>query len=141
MLDTTNIPEEIISEIKSYIDEALLKRGLPTVEITQDKNPSYPLLILKSESFNTYPVIMKSFMIKNFGGSLKLSTEKYILEDEEGIDIILEREFIRIWIPVSVSYEHFDLGGNGASLFDYTANLYYDSKNNKYLLRKQHISN
>jgi len=121
MSDTIQIPEEIQNEIAETINNALIRRGFPTITIKHNENDRYPGLDIISEEFNTTPVIMKSIQVDNFGGSIKEETIEVIRKGE-----IVEVDIISVWIPVHVSYTHFDGGTNGTSLFSYTCRLWND---------------
>ena len=113
------LSNKIKESISETINKALAQRGFPSVSISQKENAKYPRLDIISEKFNTTPVIMKSIQIDNFGGSISETTKDYI----RGDDITKTVETIsclKIWIPVHVSYSHFDGGTNGTSLFDYS---------------------
>ena len=121
MSDTIQIPEEIQNEIAETINNALIRRGFPTIRIKHNENDRYPALDIISEEFNTTPVIMKSIQVDNFGGSIKEQTIEVIRDGQ-----IVEVDIISVWIPVHVSYTHFDGGTNGTSLFTYTCRLWTD---------------
>jgi len=122
---TNNLPKDIIKEIETSINNELIKRGYPTVVATQDTTETrYPKIDIVSEKFNTTPVIFKEIQVDNFGGSITERVEKIVNQDKEGIDFIREVDTIGIWIPVHVSYSHFDGGSNGTSLFTYTGTVF-----------------
>ena len=132
MSNKIQIPENIQSEIADTINIELLKRGFPSISIKHNENDRYPALTIISEEFNTTPVIMKSIQVDNFGGSIREENIKLIRDNE-----IIEEEVISIWIPVHVSYTHFDGGSNGTSLFSYTCSLWTDELNRIRISKEQ----
>lgn len=114
----TNIKEIKITQlaldtIKETIKIELLKRGfLAPIEVSVEQG-NYPAIKVKSESFQTTPVIFKNVWISNFGGSVKNETITRRKHNDEQY----EAQIARFWIDVHVGYEHFDLGSNGCKLF------------------------
>lgn len=128
-LDPKAIPEEIVLEMQATINDGLAKRGFPSIELefTEGRKGNNPHFCFESEKFNTFPVIMKSIVIDNFGGSISKQTLKVIRQDEDKNDYIAEVDVLRVWIPVHASYEHFDRGSNGTEVFSYTAEIFVGS--------------
>ena len=104
---------ESLKQIKDKIQIELLKRGfMATIKLELDsKNNNIRVL---SESFQTTPVIFKSIVIDNFGGS--------ITEKKENLNNSFE-----VWVPIHISYEHFDMGSNGCSLFSFSCTVVGDN--------------
>lgn len=130
------ISKNHIAKIKSAIQTELLKRGFLT-PINIVLNEKHKLLEIHSESFQTVPVIFKSIKINNFGGSIIVrdvmvndTLPKYVSLDNE-IEVETEQE-LQIWIPVHVSYKHFDGGQNGCSLFNFTCKIKAKDKDRIY---------
>jgi hypothetical protein len=106
------VTEITLGLIKEVIGTELLKRGFHT-PITVKYNERHNHVSITSESFQTTPVLFKSITIDNFGGSIKESFKNEI-------------PVLEIWIPVHVSYTHFDLGSNGCSLFSFSCIVHND---------------
>lgn len=106
------VTEITIGLLKEKIEIELLKRGFHA-QITLEYSERHKNISLISENFQTTPVIFKSITIDNFGGSVK----------EE---IINEIPVLNIWIPVHISYKHFDMGSNGCSLFSFSCLVHND---------------
>jgi len=125
------ISENHMDKIKSAIQTELLKRGFLT-PINIVFNEKRKLLEIHSESFQTVPVIFKSIKIDNFGGSIIIDNTlpKYVSSNNE-IEVETEQE-LQIWIPIHVSYKHFDGGQNGCSLFNFTCKIKAKDKDRIY---------
>lgn len=102
-----------LEKIQEKIQIELLKRGF-MAQIKVEVNSRYKHVNVLSEPFQTTPVIFKSIIIDNFGGSIK--------KVEETLNNSIE-----VWIPIHISYEHFDLGTNGCALFSFTCTVVGDN--------------
>ncbi|MGW8177828.1 MAG: hypothetical protein ACWGQW_03425 [bacterium] len=65
---------------------------------------------------------MKSIRIDEFGTSMSMDTRTITRDGKE-----VEVEYLRIWIQVHASYEHWDGGTNGCKIFVYRGELYETS--------------
>ena len=104
---SNKITTNTLSEIKEFIDNELIKRGFPILSKIEEIEGNYPFIKISSEPFNTTPVIMKSIMVTSHNGSIK----------------VLDNGDIEFWIPVQVSYSHFNGGTNGTSLFNVSSTI------------------
>lgn len=112
---------KLISEkdiIKEFISNELCKRGfhakIETFDIVKDR------IQFETENFQTTPVIFKEINIGNFGGGIGRGTLYTITGKGE----VVTDDVLNVWIPVHVSYTHFDGGTNGSNLFQ--VNVYVD---------------
>jgi hypothetical protein len=105
-----------MDRISESIRIALLQRGFTApLTITQDVNRSKePCIKVKSEPFQTVPVIFKSIWIDDFGSSIRPLTD----ENKEPVP-----DMLSVWVCVHVSYEHFPNGSNGCAVFHYTCKV------------------
>lgn len=130
------ISKNHIAKIKSSIQTELLKRGFFT-PISLSYNDKYNHLVISSEKFQTVPVIFKSIQIDNFGGSIKVldvvipNQPLNVIAEYNSREVETEQE-LQIWIPVHVSYKHFDGGQNGCSLFNFTCKIKAKDKDRIY---------
>ena len=113
------LTEETINVIKDKIQEELLKRGItaPIIKFKEyiDRNGNHKIE-LKTEDFQTSPVIFKRLWVDIFG------TEVYIPKEEESTD------HYNIWIVLDYSYEHFGGGRNGCTLFTFRCSVSLDNE-------------
>jgi len=108
-------PEQM-EKIQKFIQKELLKRGflskiIEFKEICKNHYTNY--FKLKTEDFQTTPVIFESLFISNFGGSA------YNDRDE---DVII------FHLPINVFYEIMDGGKNSSLLFTVSAKLTTDGE-------------
>jgi len=100
------LSKTVLEQIKDEIGDALLKRGynapFTLTEFTDRKDVR---LELRSEPFQTVPVIFKSLVLTQFGTSVK--------------QVPNHEHIYSVWISVSVHWKHFGGGTNGTTLFDY----------------------
>jgi len=109
------LEQNALNVIKDTLQTELLKRGFLAPITISETTGSYPKIEVRSEPFQTVPVIMKSLMIKEFSGSI---TEDTVIRTRHGKEC--EITIYRLWIDVNVRYEHFDSGSNGVTLFKLT---------------------
>ena len=113
------LTEETINVIKDKIQEELLKRGItaPIIKFKEyiDRNGNHKIE-LKTEDFQTSPVIFKRLWVDIFG------TEVYIPKEEESTD------HYNIWIALDYSYEHFGGRRNECTLFTFRCSVSLDNK-------------
>lgn len=112
------ISSQQIELIKENIQTELLKRGI-TAQIIKleeyEHNRSRAHYInLRTENFQTTPIIFKRLWVEAFGTAITKRT------NEEG------KEYYSVWICVHYSYEHFGGGTNGCELFDFTCSIVQD---------------
>lgn len=111
------LDNDTIANLKDLLSIELAKRGFHApFTITQEapNTRHYDLrLLIESSPFITVPTLFKSIRFDNFGGA--------VTQDEENADIL------RVWIPMHVSYEHFDGGTNGCEIFRFTCGVRKDN--------------
>jgi hypothetical protein len=107
------LSEKAVSTIKDLLQTELLKRGIlaPIKRIEEVESRSGSNYIsFNTEKFQTTPVIFKSLVVENFNSWIK--------KVEGGYEVT---------ISVHYSYEHFDGGSNGCSLFNFQCNVSEES--------------
>lgn len=132
---TATINENTLQQITRTLNKALIQRGFPvvTTEIITARNEKH-MIEIESEKFNTTPVIMKSIQIDNFGGSISIQKKNVIHVNESDPEKrIKEVEYVSVWIPVHISYEHFSGGTNGTELFSYHCEVFADDNDTEYV--------
>ena len=106
------LSEKAINTIKDLLQIELLKRGIlaPINRIEEEEGRSGNRFIsFNTEKFQTTPVIFKSVVVENFNSWIKKVEGGYL-----------------VVINVHCSYEHFDGGSNGCSLFNFQCNVSED---------------
>ena len=106
------LSEKAINTIKDLLQVELLKRGIlaPIKRIEEEEGRSGNRYIsFNTEEFQTTPVIFKSLVVENFNSWIKKVEGGYV-----------------VTISVHYSYEHFDGGSNGCSLFNFQCNVSED---------------
>jgi len=120
------LKENQIEAIKEAIRIELLKRGFTApITLVEREDDSYPLLKLRSEPFQTVPVIFKEMNIMNFGGNIEKIKKTHKNFKNEDVEV----EGVSFVVPVSVGYTHFDLGSNSSSLFYISGYVIEESDN------------
>ena len=117
-----------LDKMKKIIQIELLKRGItaPIVKFEEEIYKSSHYIKFKTEPFQTIPVIFKNILVDSFSTSV---LKKPKSELREGV----EREYIYVWISVHFSWELFNGGTNGTTIFDITFNIFGDTEYDVYL--------
>lgn len=112
------LTEKTLITIKNEIQTELLKRGITAqiVEFKEYIRNNMHRIELKTEPFQTSPIMFKKLWIENFSNGV------YIEKDKE-----TGYEYYHLWISVHYSYEHFNGGFNGCKLFDFFCNISLDN--------------
>ena len=114
--NTYHCSPEQMEKIQKFIQKELLKRGFlcKIIEFREiSKNQYTNLFSLRTENFQTTPVIFETVYLSNFGGSVYCDTDE---------DVIIFR------LPINVFYEIMDGGKNSTLLFTVSAKLTTDGK-------------
>ena len=109
------LTENQLNAVKLEIKDELTKRGFHVdINLVEEETKHGNKLRLSSSNFQTNPVLFKELSLVDFGTKVEKTTDCEIFGGDD------ETELIRVWLTVSVAYNHFNLGSNCSKLFTFS---------------------